>query len=543
MIAANEALAFNPFLNLVGNKQTAYKMAMSRVPNYLNDNRTLLLQFLRSTEFNAIQAAYKLCDWLEWKRNVFGNNNLPCRHSETSTIASGTNDSTDEGRIHILPTRDTKGRLIVVDDYDWFQQATRSTTSTENANTGSSRMDISTQLRMYWFHFMTICDKCNTTDYETRTNGIVYIMNCMEPSIRETTDPNNHLGGSTAKHDDAYSRSKNSPFRNMLNSVTFNHNILSLLWKTFRLLQCLPIHIHAVHFLDCRSSSAADVLTVEWVVPFVFKLASSGQYAKLKTRFIVHQGISQTEALYSLYANYGIHTREFAPHSIDVYDGSSRCGSTREHEDMALHDVDTPATASRDTGYVHNSFGETNTRSSLTTTITSTNSDDAYDGIDNEEDDGAASDDDMHIDHEELLLLLGSDDYDDLVIVPPPPISPPSIHDTYLSNNNGSDICIPCDPHIRLSTIDELQQEDDRLLPDVVSNKSLDSYDSMVTTSTSSSIVGTNSNTTTSDEEVDDEEEDPSSLQVLLSNDDYDDLMLQQQNHQKQLLYQRQTSY
>jgi hypothetical protein len=101
---------FKSHLSTIRHK-SAYDLALHQSPEYVN-NRNFHLMFLRSTEFDAHQAAQKLVNHFDFKMELFGQEKLA---KDITYVDLNENDREclKSGWIQILPATDRIGRPIV----------------------------------------------------------------------------------------------------------------------------------------------------------------------------------------------------------------------------------------------------------------------------------------------------------------------------------------------------------------------------------------------------------------------------------------------
>jgi hypothetical protein len=144
----------------------AYDMAIAIQEDYVRDPK-LRLMFLRADRFDPELAAKRLIRFLDWKLKLFGRDKLCQWHITIEDLDDDARFILESGIFQILPSRDSRGRMIsIVSPNDQMRLLQRTTQST---------------LQMVFYTLM-----CATEDETNQKMGMVNIVYCLgqeEPAV------------------------------------------------------------------------------------------------------------------------------------------------------------------------------------------------------------------------------------------------------------------------------------------------------------------------------------------------------------------------
>ena len=196
--------------------------------------------FLRADKFNAQKAAERLIEWFDWKLQLFGKEKL-CQTIRLSDLDKDDVQTIQYGLLQILPSRDSRGRIVFMNAPTYFKDTFR-----------TSESGIKT---LYYM-----------------------VMSAME-------DVNSQRSGSVLL------------FYGLGPEKSYNPRKRELFLKAAKLISALPWRLDAVHF--CVPSPVKGADSSSFIIgPFV-ALVQNAIGKHFRARFRVHCG-SHTECQYAL---------------------------------------------------------------------------------------------------------------------------------------------------------------------------------------------------------------------------------------------------
>jgi hypothetical protein len=133
----------------------AYDLAISIGGDYVRDPK-LLLMFLRADRFDPELAAKRLIKFMDWKLKLFGRDKLCQWHIGLDELGDDAKFMVESGIMQTLPSRDSRGRVVIVGSSNDHVRLQRTSQST---------------LRMVFYTLM-----CAAEDETNQKNGSVAII-------------------------------------------------------------------------------------------------------------------------------------------------------------------------------------------------------------------------------------------------------------------------------------------------------------------------------------------------------------------------------
>eukprot|EP00980_Cylindrotheca_fusiformis_P030879 scaffold25563_cov127-Cylindrotheca_fusiformis.AAC.1 len=228
-------------------KKDAYEQAKLQSYNLVT-NRLFRLSFLRCSLFNPKMAAQRLVQYFTNKLEMFGAEKLGKSRINLEDIGTTATRILELGSMQVLPTRDSKGRAVVVSTPSFLEPAMAVYDDT-----------ISRLTMAFWYLMSTLSE-----DEESQKKGCVFVLNSTGLSER-------------------YRR--------------FHRETPS---RILAIAQYLPIRLACLHYCYDSSNSFPSIVLSE--------LASAAQ-SIVRVRIRTHKG-SHTECLYKL-MSFGIPVEEY----------------------------------------------------------------------------------------------------------------------------------------------------------------------------------------------------------------------------------------
>ena len=217
--------------------QSAYSIANGQNVAYCHDPK-LRLMFLRADKYNSQKAAQRMIDFFDWKLQLFGISKL-CVDIQLSDMDKDDNQTIQYGLLQILPSRDSRGRIVFCNAPTYFKDTYRT------ADSG---------LKTLYYMVMSAMEDSNS-----QKSGSVLIFYGLGPE------------------------------------KGYNPRKKELFIKATKLIGVLPFRLDAVHFCVPSPLQSSSFVIIS---PFVALIQNSiGKY--FRARFRVHCG-SHTECQYAL---------------------------------------------------------------------------------------------------------------------------------------------------------------------------------------------------------------------------------------------------
>jgi hypothetical protein len=222
----------------------AYALAQSIDMAYVHDPK-LRLRFLRADRFDVTKAALRLIGWFQWKLELFGQDKLCQEHIRLEDLDDNGRAMAQSGRVQVLPSRDHRGRAVVLSAASHNRRLFRS---------------VKSGLQMMWYGVESIVE-----DEVTQCQGAVLIL-CVLWSEQDIPPPKSSTSASSISEEEPK----------------------ELIWKLLRLLACLPMRLESTHVLMTPGP-------LNFAVTFLLNSAS----LYFRARFRIHWG-SLCECQYGL---------------------------------------------------------------------------------------------------------------------------------------------------------------------------------------------------------------------------------------------------
>jgi hypothetical protein len=145
------------FLEKIHHKP-AYDMAVTIRADYVRDP-ILRLMFVRADRFDPELAAKRLIKFMDWKLELFGRDKLCQWHISIDDLEDDARCMLESGVLQLLPSRDSRGRVVAVVSSNDHMRLQRTTQST---------------LQMLFYTLM-----CATEDETNQKMGLVIIVYCL----------------------------------------------------------------------------------------------------------------------------------------------------------------------------------------------------------------------------------------------------------------------------------------------------------------------------------------------------------------------------
>jgi hypothetical protein len=181
----------------------AFVLAQSINMAYVQNSK-LRLRFLRADRFDATKAALRLVQWLQWKLELFGQDKLCQEHIRLEDLDDNGRAMVQSGRVQVLPSRDHRGRAVVLSAASHNRRLFRS---------------VKGGLQMMWY-----CSESIVEDEVTQCQGVVVIL-CMLWSEQDILPPKSSTSASSL----------------------FEEERKKFIWKSLRLAAAIPTRLEAFH--------------------------------------------------------------------------------------------------------------------------------------------------------------------------------------------------------------------------------------------------------------------------------------------------------